>query len=152
MQGRRIWIATAAASVLLSLAGCSNSGSGSTSATTRPVMLEPVSGSADLHRVIFSARAVDRVGLTTAAVTPGPPGANGTTETIIPYAAVLYDPGGATWVYTNVGPRSYQRYPITVDRIDGDQTYLSAGPPVGTQVVTVGAAEVYGSEFLSEHE
>ena len=152
MQGRRVWIAVAAASVLLSLAGCSSSGSGSTSESTPPVRLEPVSGSTDLHRVVFSAHAVDRVGVTTAAVASAPAAGSNTSDTVIPYAAVLYDPSGATWVYTSVGVRTYQRYPITVDRIDGDQAYLSAGPPTGTQVVTVGAAEVYGSEFLSEHE
>jgi len=102
-----------------------------------------------LRRVILTARAVERLGLTTvpiAAVNGAAP------QTVVPYAAVLYDPSGDTWVYTSAKPRTYERARITVDRIDEDRAYLSASPPVGTPVVSVGAAEVYGTEFFSAHE
>ena len=36
---------------------------------------------------------------------------------------------------------------IDVDDIAGDTARLSAGPPAGTQVVTTGAAELYGAEI-----
>ena len=39
------------------------------------------------------------------------------------------------------------RAEVKVDRIDGDRVLLSEGPPAGTKVVTVGAAEVYGAEL-----
>ncbi len=66
---------------------------------------------------------------------------------IIPYNAVLYDPKGDTWVYTNTEPLTFVRHPIVVDYLDGDMAVLSDGPAAGTQVVTVGAAELFGLEF-----
>ena len=37
--------------------------------------------------------------------------------------------------------------PMVVDDIAGDTARLSAGPAAGTQVVTTGAAELYGAEI-----
>ncbi len=65
----------------------------------------------------------------------------------VPYSAVLYDAKGATFVYTNPEGRAYVRHPVTVDRIDGPTALLSAGPPVGTWVVTIGGSELLGIEF-----
>lgn len=66
---------------------------------------------------------------------------------VVPYAAVLYDAHGDTWVYTNPEPLIFVRHRISVDYIDGDLAVLSDGPPSGTAVVTVGAAELFGTEF-----
>jgi hypothetical protein len=60
---------------------------------------------------------------------------------------VLYDASGDTWTYTNPEPMVYVRAHITVDSIQGDQATLSSGPAAGTQVVGVGAVELYGTEF-----
>jgi hypothetical protein len=65
---------------------------------------------------------------------------------VVPYAAVLYGVHGETWVYSNAEPLAFVRQPITVDYIEGDLAILSEGPPVGTAVVTVGAAELFGTE------
>jgi hypothetical protein len=43
-------------------------------------------------------------------------------------------------------PNTYAREPITVDFIEGDRAVLTAGPAAGTVIVTVGAAELYGTE------
>jgi hypothetical protein len=66
---------------------------------------------------------------------------------IIPFAAVMYDAKGNTWVYTNPEPFVFVRQPIKIDTIVGDEVLLVDGPPAGTQVVTVGAAELFGTEF-----
>src|SRR5713226_194993 len=66
---------------------------------------------------------------------------------VIPYAAVLYDPEGATWAFTNPKPLLFVRQAIKVDYIVGDQAVLFEGPPSGTAVVTVGAAELFGAEI-----
>lgn len=65
---------------------------------------------------------------------------------VVPYAAVLYGLTGETWVYINPEPLVFVRYPIVIDYIDGDQVVLLEGPEVGTPVVTVGVAELYGAE------
>jgi hypothetical protein len=64
----------------------------------------------------------------------------------VPYAALLYDPDGETWVYTSTASLMYTRHPVTVEDIVGDQVLLTAGPPPGTEVVTVGVAELWGAE------
>lgn len=65
----------------------------------------------------------------------------------IPYAAVLYDPNGETWVYTEREPLTYIREPITIDRLDGEIAILSEGPEVQTPVVEIGIAMLYGVEY-----
>jgi hypothetical protein len=69
-----------------------------------------------------------------------------TPRKIIPYAAVLYGVHGETWVYTNPEPLAFIRTAITVDYIEDDLAILLEGPEVGTPVVTVGAAELFGTE------
>jgi hypothetical protein len=68
-------------------------------------------------------------------------------RTVIPYAAVLYDPDGRTWTYTSPEQLVFVRKDISVDRIDGDSAILTAGPSPGTAVVTVGADELWGVEY-----
>jgi hypothetical protein len=64
----------------------------------------------------------------------------------VPYAALVYATDGSTWVFVRTDPQIYQRTPVTVARKDGDRVVLTAGPPAGTEVVTVGAAELVGVE------
>jgi hypothetical protein len=66
---------------------------------------------------------------------------------VVPTSSVLYDAKGKTWVYTSPEPRVFVRHAITVDHIDGDRVVLSDGPAPGTAVVTVGAAELLGTEY-----
>ena len=49
-------------------------------------------------------------------------------------------------VYVTTAPNVYIRQPITVHHIEGDRAVLTAGPAAGTAVVSVGAAELYGTE------
>jgi hypothetical protein len=77
---------------------------------------------------------------------------NGAKRTAIPYAAVIYDTEGATWVYLNPEPLTFVRHPITVHDIKGDQAFLSDALPAGSAVVTVGVAELYGAETEFEEE
>ena len=65
---------------------------------------------------------------------------------VIPYAAVVYGLKGETWAYTNPAPLTFIRQAITIDYIDGDKVVLGDGPASGTAVVTVGVAELYGTD------
>jgi|SRR5947199_4224568 len=69
------------------------------------------------------------------------------TRRVVPTSSVLYDAKGKTWVYINPAPLVFVRHAITVDHIDGDRVVLSDGPAPGTAVVTVGAAELLGTEY-----
>jgi hypothetical protein len=91
--------------------------------------------------VTVSAQAAERLGIETTQVVAGSSG-----RTAVPYAAILYDTEGATWVYTNPSEHIYIRTPVKVDAIQGDTAMVVTGPPAGTAVVTVGLAELYGAE------
>lgn len=71
---------------------------------------------------------------------------NGEQQKIIPFAAVIYGVHGETWVYTNPEPLVYIREPIVIDFIQDEWAVLSDGPEVGKAVVTVGGAELFGTE------
>lgn len=94
-----------------------------------------------LKEITLSAKAAERLGVETAQV------AGSGADLTIPYAAVIYDAKGDTWSYVNTAPLVFQREQITVDEIEGAIARLSAGPAVGTAVVTTGAAELYGAEI-----
>jgi hypothetical protein len=66
--------------------------------------------------------------------------------TEVPLSSVIYDPEGDTWVYTVPAPLTFVREPIFIATEDGQTVYLEDGPPVGTDVVTVGVPELWGAE------
>ncbi|HYY87564.1 MAG TPA: HlyD family secretion protein [Chloroflexota bacterium] len=65
----------------------------------------------------------------------------------VPYAAVIYDPRGEAWVYTNPEPLVFVRHRINVDYIEDGLAVLSDGPVAGTPVVMTGASELFGTEY-----
>jgi cobalt-zinc-cadmium efflux system membrane fusion protein len=67
----------------------------------------------------------------------------------IPWAAVVFDTQGGTWVYETLGDRRYARRRVDVDHVTSGIAYLAAGIVPGTKVVTDGAAELWGFEFAT---
>jgi hypothetical protein len=131
---------------LVSLSTCGEASTGydyETATHHEPAKLEPIKGM-DVQRVIFDAVAAKRVGLQTAPIRQDG------RKVIMPYAALIYDAEGDTYAYTAPRPLTYVRQEIEIDHFDGDSVVLSDGPPVGTEVVTVGVDEVYGTEFEVE--
>jgi multidrug efflux pump subunit AcrA (membrane-fusion protein) len=136
---RRLPAAGLAAAAML-LAGCQEVQEEST-AGYEPAKLVPIKGTDDLKRVTFTPEGARRLRLRTASI------AGTGTRKVVPYAALIYDPQGRTFVYVMPRPLTFLRRAVEVDRIDGDRAVLSAGPAAGTRVVTVGAVEVYGAEL-----
>ena len=124
----------------LPLAGCTEVET-ETATGYEPSKLQAVKGAYDLQRVIFTEEAAKRVDLRTAPVR------RTAKHKVVPYAALIYDPEGKTYVYTSPKPLEYLRREVEVFRIEGNRVLLTRGPPRGTEVVTVGAAEVYGTEL-----
>jgi hypothetical protein len=123
--------------VALPAAGCGGSSGGVSAEPAAKV--EEVAGT-DTSRITLSAEAAKRLDIQTAVVKQGAGG------TVVPYAAVYYSPSGETWAYVSTKPLVFERKPIVVDRIEGDEAVLSDGPAVGTRVATVGVAELSGAE------
>jgi starvation-inducible outer membrane lipoprotein len=105
-----------------------------------PAVVEDIDGSA-LKRLTLTDDAVERIGIETGSVMT----VAGRLE--VPSASVLYDQNGQAWVYTNPQGHVFLRSEITITGTTGDETLLSAGPPPETRVVTVGVAELYGTEL-----
>jgi hypothetical protein len=113
-----------------------------------PAKLEPVEGTG-LSKVVLTKTAAERLGIQTAEVrtVQAPAVKGGGLRNVIPYAAVLYDENGDTWTFTSPEPLTFLRHEVKVDYIEGQQAFLLDGPPAGTKVVTVGAAELLGAEL-----
>ena len=113
-----------------------------------PAHVEHIEGS-KLSKVTLTEKAVERIDLKTGPVKEQQ--IAGSMRKVIPYSALLYDKYGKTWLYKNIEPRIFVRHPITVDYIEGDLVILSDGPPTGTKIVTLAAAELLGAEIGIGH-
>jgi hypothetical protein len=123
----------------LGLSGCGGSAQGATEAPAEVATVsEPDDGGPAVVTLVEAA--VKRLDIQT---TPVADRADGPT---VPYSAVVYEPDGSSWVYTQTEERTYQRAAITVAGVHCDQVTLDKGPAVGTQVVSQGAAELVGVE------
>jgi hypothetical protein len=111
-------------------------------AADAPAVVEAIDGSA-LKRITLTEQAAERLGIETASVEEKTVGSR--QRLVVPYGAILYDAEGVAWAYT-ADALTFVREEIVVDRIDGDEAVLSEGPTPGTLVVTVGAAELWGTE------
>jgi len=137
------WALTAAFMV----AGC---GAARPPAAAKPAEAVPIEGT-DLSRVILTPEAADRIGIKTTPVQIVAI-AGGAKGTAIPLAAVVYDPDGVTWVYTQVDRLTFVRERVIIASLKGELAILQSGPSPGVEVVTVGAAELLGSEYGVEGE
>lgn len=68
-------------------------------------------------------------------------------QLVVPRSSVLFDAFGGTWVYEAKGGGVFERQRVALVDLAGDFAVLSQGPPLGTRVVTAGAAELFGTEF-----
>jgi preprotein translocase subunit SecF len=135
------WIGQSLATALIALSGTACT---QTSDETGPKYAPATLGSADaagVKTVTFTDDAAQRVRLQTSPVVAGRRGV------AVDYAALIYDKKGQSWVYTVPQPLTFVRRKVTVNRIVDNRAMLSEGPAPGVQVVTTGAAEVYGAEL-----
>jgi hypothetical protein len=129
------WVVGVVLIACLGLSGC-----GQTPSEVAPTG-EVAGATSPPGQVTLSAHAAERLGIETKPVERGQAG-----RTTVPYAAVLYDAHGDTFVYTNPDQLVYVRTQVKIERIDGEVALLLDGPPSGTSVVTVGLAELFGAE------
>ncbi len=143
MWHRNRWMVAILIIAALQLAACAAQ-TPESSTSDPPARVERI-GETDLSRVILTAQAAKRLGIETTPVRDAQ--IRGKLRKVVPYSAVFYDLNGQTWVYTNPEPLTFVRASIGVDYIDSDLAVLSEGPSSGTEVVTVGSPELYGTEF-----
>jgi hypothetical protein len=118
--------------------------------TEHPAEVEPIEGS-ELSRVTLTEKAMERLDLQTDEIREEQVSQLESPRKVVPYSALIYDPQGNTWIYTSIEPRTFVRHRVAVDFIQGDVAVLKDGPPTGTLIASVGAAELYGTEFGVGH-
>jgi hypothetical protein len=110
-----------------------------------PARVEATSD-AKIMKVTLTPKAAERLGVVIDEVRVDPSG-----RLIVPYASVLYDLTGKTWVYISADPLTFARGAVVIDTIKGDNVYLTEGPPAGTKVLAAGVPQVFGSEVKVGH-
>jgi hypothetical protein len=141
MKQSKLWMVVILIVAVALLSACG--GSTEVPDKVEPALVELIPGT-EFNRVVLTEKAAQRLGIETAPVLEAE--VNGAQRVVIPYAAVIYGLNGETWAYTNPEPLTYRREPITVEYIEGDMAVLMDGLSVGAQVVTVGVAELYGTD------
>ncbi len=106
----------------------------------RPARVEAIEGS-KVKRVTVTEKAAKRLDIQTVEVAK-----EGADQLAVPYASIVYDIGGGTWVYTMPQALTFVRQTVVVQSIKGVKVVLKEGPAPGTKIVTVGVAELYGAE------
>jgi hypothetical protein len=142
MQHAKMWMIGYLIIMSLVLTGCSTPVV-ATEAKVPPAVVEKIEGS-ELNRLILTEKAAQRLGIKTDVVREEL--VEGAQRLTVPYSAVIYDLEGGTWAYVSSDPLTFSRHPIMVDYIEGDRAVLSDGPEAGTAIVTVGVAELYGTD------
>ena len=66
---------------------------------------------------------------------------------VVPWSAVLHDFHGGTWIYREVGAHRYERRRVEVEDVLDGRAALSGGVEHGMAIVSVGAAELFGTEL-----
>ncbi len=117
--------------------GCGGSEPGPTPAPAARVV------GAGARRVVLSAEAERRLGITTALVRRAD---RGNARAVIPFAALLYDAHGRAFTLVASRGRGFARRRVGVTAIDGGRVTLSRGPHPGARVVTTGANELLGAQ------
>jgi len=108
-----------------------------------PPAANPIAGTADLFFALDNRQAHYRPGERVGVTLKLQSAAENLT---VPWSAVVFDIHGGAWVYEKTGDRMYTRRRVVVRYVAADTAVLDSGPPPGTTVVTVGAAELFGTE------
>jgi hypothetical protein len=122
----------------------------------RPVVAPPsanaMAGTTDLFYALDNRAGRWRVGQRVAVALPM---GGTTTGMTVPTAAIVRDINGGEWVYRQTSPNVFVRQRIAVASVTGGTALLAGGLAgglaPGAEIVTDGAAELFGTEFGTPH-
>lgn len=147
MKRHSLVIGTVLLAAALALVGCARQGA---EELNEPATVTRIKGTA-YNQVKLNDVAYRNLGIQTRAVraetASSTAGAGSVRRLIIPMSALIFDSNGNPYAYTNPAPKTYVRAPLVIDVYRGSDVVLRSGPPVGTQVVTVGDPELFGIEY-----
>jgi Cu/Ag efflux pump CusA len=125
---------------ILLLSSCAGAVADEYTIEHEPAHVEPIPGNDHVQRITLEEPAAKRLAIQTTPVQKAGD------RLVVPSSAVFVDPEGHWWVYTNLEPLVFVRHQVGLDRQAGGRAYLTSGPAVGTEVVTVGVPELAGIE------
>lgn len=134
----RVRVVGVAILVAGTLAACTTSGA--EASPEEPISVEEVTGT-EIHRLTLTESAASRLDIQTVPIEAAG------SRLVAPSAAVIIDPDGIYWVYTNPEPLVYVREEIRPVTETNGEAFFDTGPDAGMPVVTVGVPELYGAEF-----
>ena len=143
MARRNVLVIAVSAACLA--ASCASALAAEATAKITPARVEATLD-AKIKKITLTPKAAERLGIQIDEVRVDPSG-----RRIVPYASVLYDLTGKTWVYISADPLTFFRGAVEIDTIKGDNVYLTDGPPTGTKVLAAGVPQVYGAEMKVGH-
>ena len=132
------------ASARVSMLGSNGSGYRAAKPVAAPPSADPLAATADLFFELPNANLSLRPGQKVNATLP----LRGNQRVLkAPASSILYDLHGGAWLYLNTAPHTFVRRRVEIAEMQGPIAILRVGPPAGTRVVTVGGAELFGTEF-----
>ena len=66
---------------------------------------------------------------------------------VIPWSAIMYDINGGNWAYLRTAPYTYSRRRVEVSSVIDGFAVVTRGIDKDDEIVTTGAAEIFGTEF-----
>jgi hypothetical protein len=114
----------------------------------RPVAAPPsanaAAGTVDLYYALPNHSRAFHVGQRVEVLLPAAGSAGGI---MVPHSAILRDMYGGEWVYARTAPHAYERRRVEVSAAQSSGVLVRRGLAPGDQIVTAGAAELFGTEF-----
>lgn len=135
------WILVFVTTLAVVVGACAQSSEPEAATDEGLAQIEDIAGS-DVKKITMADDAVERIGVKTVPVAAADGG-----RMRVPSATVLYDQQGRTWVFTEPEHDVFVREEVKIIGTNGEDTILSTGPTADTPVVTVGVAELYGTEL-----
>ncbi len=113
-------------------------------AVNGPPLSDPNSVSSDLFFEIANSECIFRTGQKVSVLLTKLDSGN---RIVIPRSAIMYDINGGNWVYLRAAPHTYSRRRVEISSVTDGLAVLTRGINNGDEIVTAGAAELFGTEF-----
>jgi cobalt-zinc-cadmium efflux system membrane fusion protein len=110
-----------------------------------PPTADPLAVTADIYFELANSDSQLRPGQRLRVILPG--SSRVLKGVTVPVAAILYDVQGGSWVYVAEDKYVFRRQRVELLQTHGTTAVLGRGLKLGTNVVTAGAAELFGTEF-----
>ncbi len=95
--------------------------------------------------ITLTPEAEKRLGIVVVQMEPHPP-IHAKNAYSLPVSSILYDERGRNWVYLRQDEHTYSRLEVDLLEVDGKSALISSQPNRDAWVVSVGAAELLGTE------